>query len=113
MDSRLPQLSLFEVTGYLPHARRNKILTRYVPEQNVKIYDLPTDLKTCCHNLFEMLSSNLHLDSKDLGYFRYCDLKEIKPVDNVFFFIDCEPASSIAICSFQLNDKYADMRIFM
>ena len=43
--------------------------------QNMKIYDLTTDMKTRYHISFEMLSSNLRLDLRDLNELMYCDLK--------------------------------------
>ena len=33
------------------------------------------DLKTCCHILFEMLSSDLRSDCRDLIYWRYIYLE--------------------------------------
>ena len=51
----------------------------------MKIYDPTADLKTCCHISFEMLSSNLRLDSRDLGYLRHHGLKiDKKTVDENF-----------------------------
>ena len=43
--------------------------------RNVKIYDPTPDMKTSYHISFEMLSSNLRLDSKDLNELMYCDVK--------------------------------------
>ena len=52
--------------------------TKYKPgtyPRNVKIYDPTQDMKTRYHISFEMLSSNLHSDLRDLKELRYCDLK--------------------------------------
>ena len=52
--------------------------TKYKPDtyqRNVKIYDPTSDLKTCCRISFEMLSSNIRSDSRDLEYLRYRDLE--------------------------------------
>ena len=78
----------------------------------MKIYYPTMDLKFF-HILFEMLSTNLRLDSRDLGYLRYRDLRIDKTRLWNFFSIDREAASAIASRSCQFHDKYADMRIFM
>ena len=52
--------------------------TKYKPgtyQRNVKIYYPTSDMKTRCHILFEMLSSNLRSDLRDLKDLSYCDLK--------------------------------------
>ena len=52
--------------------------TKYKPgtyPRNVKIYDPTPDMKTRYHISFEMLSSDLRLDSRDLNELRYCDLR--------------------------------------
>ena len=41
----------------------------------MNIYDLTRDMKTCCHISFEMLSSDLRPDCRDLRYLRYIDSK--------------------------------------
>ena len=43
--------------------------------RNVKISDPTPDMITFCHISFEMLSSKLRSDSRDLKYLRYRDLK--------------------------------------
>ena len=44
----------------------------------MKIYDPTLDLKTRCHISFDILSSNLRSDSRDLKYLRYSDLKSLE-----------------------------------
>ena len=57
------------------HIQEEKIYKPGTYPINVEIYDPNLDLKTCCHILFEMLSSNLRSDSIYLKYLRYFDLK--------------------------------------
>ena len=68
----------------------------------MKILDPTTDMKTCSQISFEMLSSNLGLDSSDLGYLRYHDFKiDQNPLIMFSFhrsqarFVDREPLLSI------------------
>ena len=75
MDSRFLHPPLFKVSGYSLHTRRNKIYASYVTKKCENIYDPTPDLRTRCHILFEMLSSNLRSNSRDLEYLRYRDLK--------------------------------------
>ena len=63
--------------------------------ENVKIYDPTPDLKEFCHISFEMLSSNLRLDCRDLRYLICIDSKIDKPIDDIFVSsiasVTCQP----------------------
>ena len=48
------------------------------------MHDPTSDLKTCGHISFEMLSSNLHPDCRDLRYLIYSDSKVEKHYDEIF-----------------------------
>ena len=57
----------------------------------MKIYDPTMDLKKRFHITFEMLSLNLRLDSRDLKYLRYRDLKIRYNLSITVCFMDHEP----------------------
>ena len=67
-------LTVFWVSGKFLHRIINKIQARYATKKYEK-YDPTSDLKTCGHISFEMLSPKFHPDCRYLRYLRYIYLK--------------------------------------